>query len=107
MIEKTKEFYNNLKQKDIDILDEDITDAEVQEFYNRCWKESAPIRDRFQKELSKLPPPPGPRWRIPMPYPTRMGNGIKIWYNWSSDQLFGDLYEGKEIVLDYLNKEIQ
>lgn len=45
--EEAKLFDQELKRKKIDILDEELSDFEIQEFYNRCWNEA--YKDRIQE----------------------------------------------------------
>ena len=41
-------------KKRIDILDPEITDAEIQEFYNQCWEDAKPTREKYFEELRKI-----------------------------------------------------
>ena len=43
--EEAKIFDKQLKEKEIDILSDELSDFEVQEFYNRCWNEA--YKDRI------------------------------------------------------------
>lgn len=45
--EEAKIFDKQLKEKEIDILSDELSDFEVQEFYNRCWREA--YKDRIQE----------------------------------------------------------
>lgn len=45
--EEAKIFVEQLKEKEIDILDDELSDFEVQEFYNRCWNEA--YKDRIRE----------------------------------------------------------
>lgn len=43
-----------MEKKRIDILDPEITDAEIQEFYNQCWEDAKPTREKYFEELRKI-----------------------------------------------------
>lgn len=43
--EEAKFFFEQLKEKEIDILSDELSDFEIQEFYNRCWNEA--YKDRI------------------------------------------------------------
>lgn len=45
--EEAKIFDKQLKEKEIDILSDELSDFEVQEFYNRCWNEA--YKDRIRE----------------------------------------------------------
>lgn len=43
-----------MERKRIDILDPELTDAEIQEFYNQCWEDAKPTREKYFEELRKI-----------------------------------------------------